>query len=83
MAIDTESKRRSVGGVIFLVPDGTISASDRTHITWFYSGIIYAAISVAAGKVTATISSKAPGATITSCVPGATITSKAPGATIT
>ena len=45
MAIDTETKRRSMAGkgllflVILPVPDGTISATDRMHIAGFYSGI--------------------------------------------
>jgi len=50
MAIDTEDKRRSamariygvIGAGIAPVPDGTIDASDRAHITGFYRGITYA-----------------------------------------
>lgn len=43
MAIDTQTKRRSVSGytnhLIAPVADGTISAADREHMAWLYSGI--------------------------------------------
>ena len=82
MAIDTENKRRSVS-FIFPYPDGTIGTADRAHATWFYSGLVYAEISLATGKITATITSRVPSATISSRAPSATISSRAPSATIT
>ena len=43
MAIDTQTKRRSVSGysgiVIAPLADGTIGAADREHITGLYAGI--------------------------------------------
>lgn len=43
MAIDTESKRRSVHGygigTIAPVADGTIGSADREHMAWLYAGI--------------------------------------------
>jgi hypothetical protein len=43
LAIDTANKRRSISGytglVIAPVPDGAITAPDRLHIAWLYSGI--------------------------------------------
>lgn len=45
MAIDTETKRRSVHGYtnspVYPVPDSTIGASDRAHVAWIYSGLTY------------------------------------------
>jgi hypothetical protein len=45
MAIDTETKRRSVHGytlnAIGPVPDGTIGTPDRPHTAWLYSGLTY------------------------------------------
>jgi len=51
VAIDTETKRRSVhgyaaGGIIAPVADGSIGAGDRVHMAWLYSGL---ATEVAAG----------------------------------
>lgn len=47
MAIDTESKRRSVQGYTFglmrPVPDGAIAEADRAAATWLYSGLDYGA----------------------------------------
>jgi hypothetical protein len=47
MAIDTETKRRSVHGYtlnfIGPVPDGTVGTPDRAHTAWYYGGITYAA----------------------------------------
>lgn len=43
MAIDTQTKRRSVSGysglIIAPVADGTIGAADREHIAGLYAGI--------------------------------------------
>lgn len=43
MAIDTETKRRSVSGytefLINPVADGTINARERMHMAWLYGGI--------------------------------------------
>lgn len=43
MAIDTQTRRRSVSGysgiVIAPLADGTINAADREHIAWLYAGI--------------------------------------------
>jgi len=43
MAIDTETKRRSVSGYSHLIlaplADGTIGAADREHIAGLYAGI--------------------------------------------
>lgn len=50
MAIDTAAKRASVQaytlGLTRPPADGTISAADRAHAAWFYSGITYAAVVV-------------------------------------
>lgn len=49
MAVDSETKRRSALGMLVMaltiapVPDGTISAVDREHITGIYAGIAPAA----------------------------------------
>lgn len=42
MAIDTVSKRVSSIKKTLPLPDGTIDAGDRAHITWNYSGITIA-----------------------------------------
>lgn len=44
MAIDTESKRRSITGILGLftvppVPDGAVEAQDRVHVSLLYAGI--------------------------------------------
>jgi hypothetical protein len=45
MAIDSETKRRSVQsyslpGVLPLA-DGTVAEGDRAHVSWYYSGMDY------------------------------------------
>ena len=41
MTIDSETKRRSVLNIPWIMPiaDSTISATDRMHVTGFYSGV--------------------------------------------
>jgi hypothetical protein len=45
MAIDTQSKRRSVqaytSGLMRPVPDGTVAVADRATATWLYAGPAY------------------------------------------
>lgn len=43
MAVDTLSKRVSALNISLPIPDGTISAGDRQHVLWTYSGILAAA----------------------------------------
>ncbi len=40
MAVDTLSKRVSALNMSLPIPDGTISAGDRQHVLWTYSGIL-------------------------------------------
>ncbi len=43
MAIDTQAKRRSAGAHLvattYPIPNGSITAPDRLHVSWLYSGI--------------------------------------------
>ena len=44
MAIDTEGKRRSVAGALFVVmpiADAAVDAADRAHAGGFYAGLVY------------------------------------------
>jgi hypothetical protein len=54
MAIDTESKRRSVQayhiGQMRPVADGTISEADRATVTWLYHGLNYDSPVVGTGQ---------------------------------
>lgn len=55
MAIDTQNKRRSVGGycagLAYPVPDGTVGTADRAHIAWLYAGLTYSGVVAAVADV--------------------------------
>lgn len=46
MAIDTAAKRRSALLEGMVIPDGTVSGSDKAWAVWMYSGIDYEAAAV-------------------------------------
>lgn len=56
MAIDTETKRRSVQaytfGLMRPLPDGAISSGDRATVAWLYSGLSYSPAQPAVPVVT-------------------------------
>lgn len=57
MAVDSETKRRSVAGMLIMalaiapVPDGTVAAVDREHATAIYAGIAPASPGVATNAI--------------------------------
>lgn len=57
MAVDTETKRRSALGMLVMaltiapVPDGTVAAVDREHITGIYAGIAPASPGVSTSNI--------------------------------
>jgi len=74
MAIDTKAKRASALLEGFVVPDGTISAADRSAARWHYSGIAISSLAVAVALYPGDV-------TVTRTGPGDTIlTRTGPGA---
>ena len=89
MAVDTRQKRFSIltlGNItqpVVLTPDGTLDQSDRQHLLWGYSGIVWGVPSAAVGLLCVDISGTVPGIGMTSFIPGIDITSTSPSIGIT